>query len=133
MVSSEGTCAAFFAAGRGLSATGGVHAGALPLVPVASSAHEALPMTASDEPLVTIDANGVACPAPIPEDQRVILGHGSGGQLSTALMRDVLAPALAAASPGGVLNDAAVVELAGRAPGVHHRLVRRVADPLPGR
>jgi hydrogenase expression/formation protein HypE len=43
----------------------------------------------------------------------VILGHGSGGQLSSALMRDVLAPALAAASPGGVLNDAAVVEVAG--------------------
>ena len=32
------------------------------------------------------------CPAPIPEDERVILGHGSGGQLSNALMRDVLAP-----------------------------------------
>ncbi len=70
-------------------------------------------MTAPDEPLVTIDAEGVACPAPIPEDQRVILGHGSGGQLSNALMRDVLAPALAAASPGGPLNDAAVVELPG--------------------
>jgi len=43
----------------------------------------------------------------------VILGHGSGGQLSHALMRDILAPALAAASPGGVLNDAAVVDVAG--------------------
>jgi hydrogenase expression/formation protein HypE len=70
-------------------------------------------MTTSDEPLATIDPAGVACPAPIPEDQRVILGHGSGGQLSNALMREVLAPALAAASPGGPLNDAAVVEVAG--------------------
>jgi hydrogenase expression/formation protein HypE len=70
-------------------------------------------MTTADEPLVTIDADGVACPAPIPEDERVILGHGSGGQLSATLMREVLAPALAAASPGGVLNDAAVVEVAG--------------------
>jgi hydrogenase expression/formation protein HypE len=70
-------------------------------------------MTASDEPRVTFDAEGVACPAPIPEDQRVILGHGSGGQLSNALMRDVLGPALAAASPGGPLNDAAVVDVAG--------------------
>jgi hydrogenase expression/formation protein HypE len=61
----------------------------------------------------TIDAEGVACPAPIPEDQRVILGHGSGGQLSNALMRELLAPALAPASLGGPLNDAAVVELAG--------------------
>ena len=70
-------------------------------------------MTTSDEPLTTIDPVGVACPAPIPEDQRVILGHGSGGQLSNALMREVLAPALAAAAPGGPLNDAAVVEIAG--------------------
>jgi hydrogenase expression/formation protein HypE len=70
-------------------------------------------MTISREPLVTIDADGVACPAPIPEDQRVILGHGSGGQLSAALMREVIGPSLAAASPGGVLNDAAVVDVAG--------------------
>jgi hydrogenase expression/formation protein HypE len=60
-----------------------------------------------------IDPLAASCPAPIPEVQRVILGHGSGGQLSAALMRDVIAPALAGASPGGVLNDAAVVEAAG--------------------
>ncbi len=70
-------------------------------------------MTAQPEPLVTIDAEGVACPAPIPEDQRVILGHGSGGQLSAALMRDLLGPALASASPGGALNDAAVIDIGG--------------------
>ena len=56
---------------------------------------------------------GLACPAPIPEVQRVILGHGSGGQLSATLMRDVIGPALATAAPGGPLNDAAVVEVAG--------------------
>ena len=66
-------------------------------------------MTTVDEPRPVIDPTGVACPAPIPEDARVILGHGSGGQLSAALMRDVLGPALAAAAPGGVLNDAAIV------------------------
>jgi len=72
-------------------------------------------MTTSHEPRVTIDPDGVACPAPIPEDQRVILGHGSGGLLSNALMRDVIGPALAAASSGGPLNDAAVVDVpAGR-------------------
>jgi hydrogenase expression/formation protein HypE len=65
------------------------------------------------ETRVVIDPGDLACAVPIPEDQRVILGHGSGGQLSAALMRDVLAPALAAASPGGVLNDAAIVEVAG--------------------
>ncbi len=70
-------------------------------------------MTIPRQPIVTIDADGVVCPAPIPEDQRVILGHGSGGQLSAALMRDLIAPALAAAAPGGVLNDAAIVEIGG--------------------
>ena len=56
----------------------------------------------------------LVCPAPIPERARVLLGHGSGGQLSAALMRDVIGPALAAAAPGGPLNDAAVVEVAGQ-------------------
>jgi len=70
-------------------------------------------MTSSSEPRATIDADGVACPAPIPENQRIILGHGSGGQLSSALMRDLLAPALATAAPDGPLNDAAVVDVAG--------------------
>ncbi len=72
-------------------------------------------MTTSDAARPVIDALGVACPAPIPEDERVILGHGSGGQLSNALMRDVIGPALApaVAAPGGPLNDAAVVSVAG--------------------
>ena len=30
-------------------------------------------MTTEPRRLVTIDADGVACPAPIPEDERVIL------------------------------------------------------------
>lgn len=62
---------------------------------------------------VTIETDDLSCPAPIPEDARVILGHGSGGQLSNLLIRDVLAPALGDASPGGVLNDAAVLDVAG--------------------
>ena len=61
----------------------------------------------------TIDVDGVVCPAPIAEDQRVILGHGSGGQLSNALMRELIAPALDPAASGGPLNDAAVVDVAG--------------------
>ena len=59
------------------------------------------------------DPSSLACPAPIVELARVLLGHGSGGQLSAALMRDVIAPALEAAAPGGPRNDAAVVEVAG--------------------
>jgi hydrogenase expression/formation protein HypE len=59
------------------------------------------------------DMADASCPAPIPEVERVLLGHGSGGQLSAALMRDVIAPALGASSPGGPLNDAAVVAVGG--------------------
>ncbi len=39
MVSSEGTCAAFYAAGRGLNATGGF-TGAMPLIQVAPAGRE---------------------------------------------------------------------------------------------
>ncbi len=60
------------------------------------------------------DPLAASCPAPLEERQRVLLGHGSGGQLSAALMRDVIAPALGAASPGGPLNDAALVDVGGR-------------------
>lgn len=70
-------------------------------------------MTATVDPQASIEVADVSCPAPIAEDARVILGHGSGGQLSNALMRDLLVPALGDASPGGVLNDAAVVDVAG--------------------
>ena len=73
-----------------------------------------------DDPTTRLDPDGSAvdpvaavCPAPIPETERVLLGHGSGGQLSAALMREVVGPALAPASPGGPLNDAAVVKVAG--------------------
>jgi hydrogenase expression/formation protein HypE len=65
------------------------------------------------EPFAPAGPLAADCPAPIPEVARVLLGHGSGGQLSAALMRDLIAPALAGASPGGPLNDAAVVEIGG--------------------
>jgi hydrogenase expression/formation protein HypE len=61
------------------------------------------------------DPSSMVCPAPIPERARVLLGHGSGGQLSAALMREVIGPALAGAADraAGPLNDAAVVDVAG--------------------
>ncbi len=65
----------------------------------------------TDRP-TTADPLAATCPAPLVEHERVLLGHGSGGQLSAALMRDVIAPALARASAGGPLNDAAVIEVA---------------------
>jgi hydrogenase expression/formation protein HypE len=85
-------------------------AAARPAAPDPAAPDPAAPAAAAPDP-----AN-LVCPAPIPERARVLLGHGSGGQLSAALMRDVIGPALASAgvTPGGPLNDAAVVEVAGQ-------------------
>jgi hydrogenase expression/formation protein HypE len=54
-----------------------------------------------------------SCPVPRTEAERVLLGHGSGGQLSASLIGDVLIPALGAAAPAGPLEDAAVVPVGG--------------------
>jgi hydrogenase expression/formation protein HypE len=74
----------------------------------------AVPPVVADGAAALPDLAEASCPVPIPEQERVLLGHGSGGQLSAALMRDVIGPALGTASPGGPLNDAAVVELGGQ-------------------
>ena len=63
--------------------------------------------------MTTLDPLASNCPAPHAETERVLLGHGSGGQLSAVLLRDVLLPALGAASPGGALEDAAVFPVLG--------------------
>ncbi len=71
-------------------------------------------MTTVRPPTTTIDPTALDCPAPVEETERVLLGHGSGGQLSASLLRDLIGPALAGASPGGPLNDAAVVDVGGQ-------------------
>jgi hydrogenase expression/formation protein HypE len=53
------------------------------------------------------------CPVPHAETERVLLGHGSGGQLSAALLREVIVPALGRAAMAGPLEDAAVLPPAG--------------------
>lgn len=55
----------------------------------------------------------MTCPVPWQETERVLLGHGSGGQLSAALLREVIVPGLGATA-GSPLEDAAV--LAGTGP-----------------
>jgi hydrogenase expression/formation protein HypE len=54
-----------------------------------------------------------SCPAPHVETERVLLGHGSGGQLSAELLRDVIVPGFGAAAASGPLEDAAVVHVRG--------------------
>jgi hydrogenase expression/formation protein HypE len=60
---------------------------------------------------LTVDPTGLSCPVPHKESERVLLGHGSGGQLSTALLRDVIGPALGAGAPAPIVDDAAVLDL----------------------
>jgi hydrogenase expression/formation protein HypE len=83
-----------------------------PIAPAEAGAPAEGATSAPADP-AAMDPLDASCPAPIPEVERVILGHGSGGRLSANLLRDVVVPALGAASPGGVLNDAAIVAIAG--------------------
>lgn len=57
----------------------------------------------------TPDPAAGVCPVPLPETERVLLGHGSGGRLSAELIVGVLLPALGAAAPAGPLEDAALL------------------------
>jgi hydrogenase expression/formation protein HypE len=60
---------------------------------------------------MTATMQGAVCPLPYTETERVLLGHGSGGQLSAALLRDVIGPALGAAASRPIVDDAAVLGL----------------------
>lgn len=62
---------------------------------------------------MTADPAQLSCPAPRAETEHVLLGHGSGGQLSASLVREVIVPALGAAAPDGPLEDAAVLGVGG--------------------
>jgi hydrogenase expression/formation protein HypE len=63
--------------------------------------------------MTAVDPTTGTCPLPLPETERVLLGHGSGGRLSSELIGEVLLPGLGAAAPDGPLEDAAVVTLSG--------------------
>jgi hydrogenase expression/formation protein HypE len=57
---------------------------------------------------LSASGGGVACPSPIIESERVLLGHGSGGKLSAMLLRDHILPRFTSAVLRD-LGDAAVV------------------------
>jgi hydrogenase expression/formation protein HypE len=50
-----------------------------------------------------------SCPRPLSPDERVVLGHGSGGRLSRDLLERVILPALGDSAPR-TLDDSAVIE-----------------------
>ncbi|MEV4141580.1 hydrogenase expression/formation protein HypE [Dactylosporangium sp. NPDC049742] len=75
-------------------------------------------MTAADPSdggtaMTAADPSRGGCPVPLVETEKVLLGHGSGGQLSAELLRDVVVPALGAAAAETVPEDAAVVGVDG--------------------
>lgn len=59
---------------------------------------------------LTVPSSGLACPAPIIDQEQILLGHGSGGKLSAALVRDHILPQFANAALQE-LGDAAVVPI----------------------
>ncbi|MEZ5408291.1 MAG: hydrogenase expression/formation protein HypE [Acidimicrobiales bacterium] len=52
-------------------------------------------------------AEGWACPLPLRQHDRIVLGHGGGGQLSAELVEHLFLPALG--RPGAELHDAAAL------------------------
>ena len=61
---------------------------------------------------MTIASSGLTCPVPAGEADRVLLGHGSGGKLSAALLRERFLPRFGN-EVLDVLGDAAVVAAPG--------------------
>ncbi|MFB9905398.1 hydrogenase expression/formation protein HypE [Allokutzneria oryzae] len=59
---------------------------------------------------MTVDPLAATCPVPLAENERVLLGHGSGGQLMAELLTEVIIPAFDVPGP---LEDAAVLDAAG--------------------
>ena len=54
-----------------------------------------------------IAAEGWSCPLPLRQHDRIVLGHGGGGQLSAELVEHLFLPALG--RPGAELHDAAAL------------------------
>ncbi len=58
-----------------------------------------------------IDLAGWSCPLPIRQHERVVLGHGGGGQLSAELIQQLFLPAFGAAAASASPTDSAVLDL----------------------
>ncbi len=61
----------------------------------------------------TVDIEGWSCPVPRRHDDRIVLGHGGGGQMSAELIRDVFMPAFGAAATSATPTDSHVFQLGG--------------------
>jgi len=66
----------------------------------------------SPSPMAGVATSGLTCPVPAGQSERVLLGHGSGGKLSAALLRDRFLPRFGN-EVLEQLGDAAVVAVSG--------------------
>jgi hydrogenase expression/formation protein HypE len=70
------------------------------------------PTSATDDAIEReVRAFALRCPVPLPPGDTVLLGHGGGGTLTQALIRDLFVPALGGDPELSRMGDAAVVEL----------------------
>lgn len=60
-----------------------------------------------------IDVEGWTCPVPLRDHERIVAGHGGGGQLSAELVEHLFVPGFGTAAADATPTDAAVVELPG--------------------
>ena len=58
-----------------------------------------------------IDVEGWTCPVPLRDYDRVVLGHGGGGRLTSELVEHLFLPAFG--SVGAELHDAATIHVGG--------------------
>lgn len=70
-------------------------------------------LVTADEATPTIDVEGWTCPIPLRDHERIVSGHGGGGQLSAELVEHLFVPGFGAAAADATPTDAAVVDLPG--------------------
>jgi len=60
-----------------------------------------------------IDVEGWSCPVPLRDHERILAGHGGGGQLSAELVEHLFLPAFGAAASGATPTDAVTLTIGG--------------------
>ncbi len=59
----------------------------------------------------TLDLQGWSCPLPLRQQDRIVLGHGGGGQLSSELVEHLFLPAFGEAAQSATPTDAHVLDV----------------------